>query len=104
MVHPEFISHRLEVWCEEWEVTLAFIQPGKPTQNAFVERFHGSIRRELLDAYIFRTLDEVRAYAQEWKHDFNHHRPHKSLGYAAPKDLLPDDFTTPETSNVCWSK
>ncbi|MEM9665210.1 MAG: transposase [Bacteroidota bacterium] len=85
------------MWCKERSITLAFIQPGKPTQNAFVERFHGSIRRELLNAYVFRTLDEVRARAQEWKYDYNHRRPHKSLGYLPPKALLPDDFTTPET-------
>lgn len=97
---PEFISHRLDVWCKERKITLAFIQPGKPTQNAFVERFHGSIRRELLDAYVFRTLDEVRVRAEQWKYDYNHHRPHKSLGYVPPKALLPDDFTTPKTSNT----
>lgn len=56
---------------------------------------HGSIRRELLDAYVFRSLDEVRARAQEWKYDYNHRRPHKSLDYLPPKALLPDNFTTP---------
>lgn len=101
---PEFISHRLDVWCKEHKITLAFIQPGKPMQNAFGERFHGSIRRELLDAYVFRTLDEVRARAQDWQYNYNYRRPHKSLGYLPPKALLPDDFTTPETSNFDRSK
>ena len=85
---PEFISHRLDVWCKEHKITLAFIEPGKPTQNAYVERLNGSIRRELLNIYVFRTLDEVREKASEWKHDYNHRRPHKALGYRSPVDLL----------------
>ena len=86
---PEFISHRLDTWCKERQITLAFIQPGKPTQNAFIERLNGSIRRELLNAYVFRTLDEVRDKAFEWQQDYNHHRPHKALGYRAPMDVVP---------------
>jgi len=86
---PEFISHRLDVWCKDRKITLAFIQPGQPMQNAFVERLNGSIRRELLNAYVFRTLDEVRDKAFEWQRDYNHHRPHKSLGYRAPVDVVP---------------
>jgi len=86
---PEFISHRLDTWCKDHKITLAYIQPGKPTQNAYVERFNGSIRRELLNAYVFRTLDEVREKAHQWQQDYNHHRPHKSLGYLAPMDVVP---------------
>jgi putative transposase len=63
---------------------LTYIQPGKPTQNAYVERLNASIRRELLSAYVFRTLDEVRKKADEWMTDYNHHRPHKALGYRPP--------------------
>jgi len=85
---PEFISHKLDAWCKEHKITLAYIQPGKPTQNAYVERLNGSIRRELLNAYVFRTLDEVREKAREWQRDYNHHRPHKSLGYRAPVDVV----------------
>jgi len=86
---PEFISHRLDVWCKDRNITLAFIQPGKPMQNAFVERLNGSIRRELLNAYVFRTLDEVRDKAFEWQRDYNYYRPHKALGYRAPVDVVP---------------
>ncbi len=85
---PEFISHRLDAWCKERRVTLAYIQPGEPTQNAYVERLNGSLRRELLDAYVFRTLDEVRRKALDWQHDYNHHRPHKALGYRTPVAAL----------------
>lgn len=57
---PEFISTKLEFWCKEQNITLDFIRPGKPTENARVERFNGSFRREMLDCYIFNSLSEVR--------------------------------------------
>lgn len=85
---PEFISAKLDQWCKQNKVTLAFIQPGKPTQNAYIERFNGSIRKELLSAYVFKTLDEVREKAQQWADDYNYERPHRSLGYKRPMDLL----------------
>ena len=84
---PEFISHKLDAWCRQHNITLHHIQPGKPTQNAYVERFNGNMRRELLDANVFITLDDVRERAAEWMHDYNHHRPHKALGYRSPMQL-----------------
>ena len=57
---PEFISYKLDHWCKANHIQLVFIQPGKPTQNAYVERCNGTIRSELLNAYVFRTLQEVR--------------------------------------------
>lgn len=81
---PEFISHKLEEWCNKRHITLQFIQPGCPTQNAFIERKNGSIRRELLNAYIFTSLSEVREFCEEWRVDYNTERPHKSLGYLPP--------------------
>lgn len=55
---PEFISHKLDQWCRQNKITLVFIQPGKPMQNAYVERCNGNIRKELLNAYVFTTLAE----------------------------------------------
>lgn len=83
---PEFISHKLEEWCndETRKITLQFIQPGKPMQNAYIERKNGSIRRELLDAYLFYSLAEVRTMSHQWRIDYNAERPHKSLGYLSP--------------------
>lgn len=81
---PEFISHTLQQWCEDQDIILQFIQPGKPMQNAYIERKNGSIRRELLNAYLFYSLAEVRVMAEQWRQDYNHERPHKSLGYLSP--------------------
>lgn len=83
---PEFISHKLEEWCsyESRRISLHFIQPGRPMQNAYIERKNGSIRRELLNAYLFNSLAEVRTLSEEWRTDYNTERPHKSLGYLAP--------------------
>ena len=81
---PELISATMADWCEENHVELAFIQPGKPQQNGFVERFNGSFRREFLDAYLFESLDQVREMAWFWRLDYNDERPHESLGDIPP--------------------
>ena len=81
---PEFIAHSLREWCDNNQITLQYIQPGKPMQNAYIERKNGSIRRELLNAYLFRSLNEVRIMAEEYRTDYNHHRPHKALRYMTP--------------------
>lgn len=83
---PEFISHKLQEWCshESRNIILHFIQPGRPMQNAYIERKNGSIRGELLDAYMFYSLAEVRTMSEQWRMDYNIERPHKSLGYLSP--------------------
>jgi len=81
---PEFISHLLEQWCTDRKINIQFIQPGRPMQNAYIERKNGSLRRELLDAYLFNNLAEVRVMSEEWRVDYNTERPHKSLGYLSP--------------------
>jgi putative transposase len=87
---PEFISHKLEEWCNDKtrKINLQFIQPGRPMQNAYIERKNGSLRRELLNAYLFYSLAEVRARSEEWRIDYNTERPHKSLTYLSPLAYL----------------
>lgn len=83
---PEFLCHLLAAWCEANKVTWHYIQPGEPTQNAFNERKNGSMRRELLNAYLFNSLREARLYCEEWRQDYNNERPHKSLKYLTPSE------------------
>jgi len=85
---PEFISDKLQQWCDDQQIHLQFIQPGKPVQNAFVERNNGSLRKELLDAYLFFSLSEVRQMTQEWQQDYNYQRPHESLGNVPPIEFI----------------
>lgn len=109
---PEFICYRLQQWCNDNHITLQYIQPGKPTQNAYIERKNGSIRRELLNAYLFYSLAEVRAMSQDWRMDYNAQRPHKSLGYLSPlkyaeqyhKSSLKEPKLYPQTANENHSK
>ena len=72
---PKSISARLSKWCEAQGISLHWIQPGKPTQNAYIERFNGSFRRELLNTHLFRSLDHVRQLVAEWLLDYNTQRP-----------------------------
>lgn len=88
---PELISQKLDFWCKHHKIELAFIQPGEPTQNAFIERFNGSLRRELLNAYVFRTINEVIEKTQSWAFDYNNKRPHKSLNYKTPEAILSEN-------------
>jgi len=81
---PEFISHRLEEFCKKQNIVLQFIKPGKPMQNGYIERFNRTFREDVLDAYLFNSLKQVRTLSDEWKKDYNAYHPHKSLGRLSP--------------------
>ena len=81
---PEFTSARLAQWASDNGVEVRFIQPGKPNQNAYIERFNRTYREEVLDAYLFNTLDEVRAITDDWISVYNEIRPHDALASLPP--------------------
>jgi putative transposase len=84
---PEFLAGIFQHWCQVNQVKLHYIQPGKPTQNSYVERFNGSCRRELLDMYVFENMQEVEQLVWKWKEDYNYNRPHESLGFKTPVEI-----------------
>jgi putative transposase len=84
---PEFTSKDFELWAREQQISIQYIQPGKPMQNGFIERFNGSYRREILDAYVFFELAEVRELTEQWIQQYNNHRPHEALN-----DLTPNEW------------
>lgn len=81
---PEFIAREVRQWLEQAGVKTAYIDPGAPWQNGHVESFHASLRSELLDRELFYDLEEVQLMAEDWRHFYNHRRPHGSLGYRPP--------------------
>lgn len=84
---PEFISKKLVYFCRQNGVELQHIQPGKPMQNAYVERFNGTFRREVLDQNIFYSIKHVREIAETWRKYYNYERPHSALDDLAPLEI-----------------
>jgi putative transposase len=85
---PEFLSEALARWAHHHGVELRFIQPGKPMQNGYVERFNRTYREEVLNCYVFETLGDVRRMTAEWLIRYNEQRPHESLGNLSPRQYL----------------
>lgn len=81
---PEFCAQSLVTWCNDRGIEIRYIQPGKPNQNAFIERFNKSYREEVLNAHLFSTLDQVREITENWIRIYNEYRPHDALGRMPP--------------------
>lgn len=84
---PEFISKALDAWAYANGVKLNFIQPGKPTQNCYIESFNGKFRDECLNEHVFVNLQDAQQKIEAWRLDYNTNRPHRSL-----KQLTPEEF------------
>ncbi|ALH83287.1 integrase (plasmid) [Sphingopyxis macrogoltabida] len=80
----ELTSNAVLAWCGEVGVEWHYIAPGKPMQNGYVESFNGRMRDELLNETLFLSLDHARVVIAAWVEDYNHERPHSSLGYETP--------------------
>ena len=85
---PENVSGKLIAWAEQNNIRMEHIQPGKPQQNAYIERFNRTVRYEWLSQYYWEDLEEVRLFATNWMFDYNHHRPNMALGGFTPKQRL----------------
>lgn len=85
---PEYISATLLHWVSSQDIRIEHIQPGKPQQNAYVERFNRTVRYEWLSQYYWNDLDEVREFAKQWMWRYNHKLPNMALGVITPKQRL----------------
>ena len=84
----EFIAEAIKAYLEEEHVETLYIDPGSPWQNGYVERFHGTLRTELLDRELFTSLLEAEVLATEYRYEYNNERPHSSLEDRTPADVF----------------
>lgn len=99
---PEFTAQPFVDWCAEHRVAIHYIQPGKPDQNAYIERFNRSYRTEVLNAHLFESIAELRALTIQWLEIYNRERPHDSLGRVPPLIFLPRPSSAAQ-SPLEWS-
>ena len=86
---PEFIAHHFQDWAKAQGIHIDYIEPGKPAQNAYIERFNRTYREDILDAYWFDSLSEVKRLTDKWLITYNEERPHQSLN-----DMTPIEYIT----------
>lgn len=98
----EFTAHAVRSWLKDLGVKTLYIEPGSPWENGYIESFNGKLRDELLDREIFDTLFEAKVLVERWRKEYNHIRPHSSLGYRppAPETILPFDAGTELSSEM----
>jgi putative transposase len=99
---PELTAQAFTDWCRARQIAVPHIQQGKPTQNAFIERFNRTYREEVLDAYLFESLDKVQRLTDNWLTRCNTVRPHDALRRVRPLTYLPREIALSESRNV-WS-
>lgn len=90
---PEFIALELDIWAFTHNVKLQFIEPGKPTQNAFIESFNGKFRDECLNANWFENSEQAKEVIELWRLDYNEKRPHSSIGMKTPNEFAAEFLT-----------
>lgn len=97
---PEFTSRCFVAWAEQRGITLIHIQPGKPVQNSFIESFNGRFRDECLNANWFTSMADARRKIEDWRIDYNQHRPHSSLAYRTPEEFARQWSASPERAHA----
>jgi putative transposase len=97
----ELTSIAFTEWCQAQGIEPRFIQPGKPDQNAYIERFNKTYRDEVLDAYVFDSVEQVREVTESWLREYNEERPHDSLGHVPPLTFMPRRASEKSTSELC---
>lgn len=85
---PEYVSSALMTWSQRRGIQVEFIQPGKPQQNAYVERYNRTVRYDWLAQYMFDSVEEIQEFATRWLWTYNHERPNMGLGGITPKQKL----------------
>lgn len=85
---PEYLSGELVNWANKHKITILYIQPGKPSQNAYVERFNRTARHEWLDLHVFESVEQAQELATNWLWHYNNERPNMAIGGVPPKQLL----------------
>ena len=95
----EFAGRVMDTWAHRHGVQLAFIRPGRPTENSFIESFNGRLRDECLNVELFASMGDATRLLAAWRQDYNHQRPHSSLG-----DDTPAEFATKELEGTVPSR
>jgi putative transposase len=85
---PEYIAHSLIDWTNDLQITLLYVQPGKPTQNAYIEHFNRTVRHEWLKLHLFESVARAQQLATEWLWIYNNERPRSAIGGIPPRQLL----------------
>ena len=85
---PEYISGEMQSWANRNQITLLYIQPGKPTQNAYIERFNRTARHEWLDMHLFNSIEHAQLLATRWLWIYNNERPHSAIDGVPPRYKL----------------
>ena len=99
---PEFTAKAVREWLNRIGVTTLFIEPGSPWENGYIESFNGKLRDELLNGEIFTNLLEAKVLIENWRCEYNHIRPHSSLGYRppAPQAIRTGTFIRPFMAEI----
>lgn len=85
---PENIAHHFQRWAKQRGVFIQYIQPGKPAQNAYIERFNRTYREAVLDMYLFQSINEVQKITNNWLKHYNEERPHEALNNQTPTSFI----------------